>query len=188
MKTNYRHLVWILLVLASLLACNAFSGVQERVQGVKSTVGAVVTQAEGLATAVTTVQALATEAGPVIKTAQAYATQNPGIEKTAIAIATQAGIGEMPADIPILPKEQTTNLFSSREMVTYSTSLSFNDVKDFYEREMPQNGWQKSSEGEVNFDTMWVRNYSKAGKKALVTIMKDQQSNKVTVAIVIESK
>ncbi len=185
MKTPYRYILFVVLILGVLLACNTFSGIQGKVKEVQGTVGSVVTQAEGLATAVTTVKAFATEAAPLLETAVAYATENPGLEKTALALATEAGVGEQPADIPILPRDQTTAFFTTSELVSYSTSLSFNDVKDFYETEMPKNGWEESSDGQVDFDTMWVRSYLKPDRTATITLAKDASSNTVTVVVLI---
>lgn len=183
---TFRHALILTLVLGVTLACTALSGVREQIKEAQGTVGAVVTQAEGIATAVTTAKAIATEAAPLIKTAEAIATQNPGIEKTALAMATQIGFGEAPPDIPLLSKEQMTNLFASRHLVSYTALLGFAEVVGFYESEMPKNEWAETDLGKLETDTVWMRTYEKPGRAATVTIT--VANDQVLVAIVIVAK
>jgi hypothetical protein len=107
-KVRYLWLISILLI--AVFACQAVSGVQERVDTVKSTAMSVATDVQqgrdliGTARAITTqvggsgliqtAQALATQADEsgLLSTAQAFATeQGPGLVETALAVATQEG-------------------------------------------------------------------------------------------------
>ncbi len=110
-KQISRLILITILLLGGSLACSLFSGISERVGGVKATVeGAatavqkgqdVIATVQSAATEVMgsglakTVEAVATEQGPgIIATAQAFATeQGPGMIATAQAFATDQGPG-----------------------------------------------------------------------------------------------
>jgi len=120
-----------------------------------------------------TLQALATDKGPEVKaTLQAFATeQGPEIVATAKGLVTQvaAETPVVPEDIPLVEGERQ-HLTAILGMVTYSTSLPYDDVLSFYLAEMPANGWELVSEGSYQIPNSAVLNYQKVDRKATVSM------------------
>lgn len=182
MRTRFIRLLSAgLLLMSATLACI--------ISDIGSTANEVRLTAQALATlggeVVGTVRAFATQQAPYVATAQAFITQQAPLLETAKAViteqgpqfvgtaqelATQFAIGEAPADIPILSPESAQSLFTSRDVVSYATSLSFVSVVDYYKQAMPQNGWLGLPDEWSETQNAAILAYSKPGRKALLTI------------------
>lgn len=135
-----------------------------------------------------TMQAAATQQGPgLLETMQAAATQiGPGLEGTMQAVATQAASpGGAPADIPQVEGGKT-NLIATNSFVSYTTPLDLRSVMDFYEREMPNNGWTKVEQGSVVSAASAIFIYEKPGRRATLTISADTGVGATLVVIAIQ--
>lgn len=151
--------------------------------GIVQTAQSIITQAPDL---IETAKAYATENPQLVGTAEAFATENPGVVETAKAIATQGlNLGSKPEDIPLLPEDQMNNVFSTQNMVSYSTETSYAEVVDFYKREMLTNGWTAESKGNIEMDSMVVLNYQKDNSKAIVTISINPADKNTLVLVVV---
>jgi hypothetical protein len=135
-----------------------------------------------------TIQALATDKGPEIKaTLQALATdKSPEVKATIQAFATQQGpevvataqglVTQIAAETPVVPEDiplvegERQHLTAILGMVTYSTSLPYDDVLSFYLAEMPAHGWELVSDGSYQIPNSAVLNYQKVDRKATVSM------------------
>jgi len=175
----YRFLLVIILLVGLSLSCNLVTDIKETFE-MKNTAEAFITDIdiEGLATEFdfeaiatefdfeaieTEIDAMATEfdfdvietefgGGELFETSEF---QIPGF------------VGERPADIPVMP--EAANIMESADFVEYSVDVDINQVKNFYEQEMPKNGWTKTKEdigeGYANIT------YTKGGRTATLDIM-----------------
>ncbi|UCH61222.1 MAG: hypothetical protein JSV61_07000, partial [Anaerolineales bacterium] len=138
-----------------------------------------------------TAQAYATEQGPaLLATAQALATeQGPGLRETTQALATQAALnlGGAPEDIPVVEGERQ-NFIASSQLVSYFTRLDFQQVVDFYQAQMPANGWSLLEEGIVQAENTATLNYVKADRLASVTLTVNPLDNQTIVVITIQNR
>ena len=135
-----------------------------------------------------TAQAFATQEGPgLLATGQAFATeQGPALAATVQALATQAASGtRVPNDIPQVEGEKNV-LVDTSNFLSYTTALDLRTVEDFYEREMPANGWTKIEQGSVVSAASAIFIYEKSGRRATVTISADTGAGGTLVAIVIQ--
>jgi len=138
-----------------------------------------------------TAQALATEVGEsgLLETAQTFATaQGPGLVETAKAYTTQEGSGLIqtaqamitqlapttphpPADVPIVSGE--IKIFYAQEsLISYSTPIPIQEVVDFYNTQMPIQGW------DLVEDNVWI---SENG--AIITFVKNDWQAVITLGI-----
>jgi hypothetical protein len=209
---TYRYAWFLIVLLSASLACQLVSRVSETkatVQAVASeakgrvqilgTARAMITQVDGsemLKTAqavatelgesglMETAVAAATEEGPgLIETAQAFATnEGPGLEET-----VQASMGEAPEDIPIIEGDKE-NFVGGEFLVSYSVAMSFQDVVDFYKREMTANGWTKVDQGSVEAENTAALKYEKSDRNAEVTITFNPVDSKTFLIILISEK
>lgn len=158
--------------------------------GVKETMQAVATDI-GESGVKETAQAVATdimESG-VKETAQAMATEilDSGIKETAQAFVTDLPIsGEKPEDIPVLG-DGVGDLIATSELVSYFSNETFQDVLDFYKREMPLNGWNPIEKDSSVIDDLATLVYEKDGRKASIIITKIPFLGQVTVLITIQN-
>jgi hypothetical protein len=108
---------------------------------------------------------------------------------TAMAVATQlAGTGEeAPENVP-LPGGPLENLFTSANLVSFTTGQSFDEILNFYEEEMIANGWSKVDEGSVVTGNTAVINFQMVGQKAVVTISGLQDGAGTVVQIILQSE
>jgi len=83
-------------------------------------------------------------------------------------------------DIPMLPDADID--FSSPEFFSYHTATSPTDAAQFYETEMPKNGWT-AEEGNLIFDDGAFLNYTKGDETASVVIGTDENGTSVLVNI-----
>ena len=86
------------------------------------------------------------------------------------------------ADLPKLPDAKIE--LSTSELISYRTASSVKDAANFYETEMPNNGW---AAGENNKDLIMdesaILSYTKAGEKANVIVSKDDKGTSVMISI-----
>jgi len=159
-----------------------------KTQGSKiiGTIGAAVTEVMPL---VGTGEAIATREGPgIIATAEALATQHPGILETAQAFATQGFFsGQAPPDIPLVPKDKIGSFFATQDLVSFTTTLDYNTVLNFYKNEMHANEWTFVPEGyQIGNSSMLM--YSKPSRVATVVISVNPVANNTVVIITIQPK
>lgn len=132
--------------------------------------------------------AVATEERPsAIGTAKAFVTQEgPGLKETAQVAMTQVAgsLDEPPQDIPLVSGDRE-NFLGTNFMVTYMTTMSFQEVLDFYKSEMPAKGWTKVTQGTVETQDTAALNYEKDNRKAAVTLNVNPLDKKTIVLIVI---
>ena len=194
-------------VLAITFGCNLISGLGEQITDTRSTVEAAATQANeglellGTAKAVVTevnpkalaetAQAVLTEAADLglVKTAQALATeQGPGLIETAQAAATQFSQDTPPpADIPIVPGE-LGNYLAAPGFVSYFTRMPLKDVLNFYQEQMPANGWQRKENGYLETASVVIQPYEKPGGTATITLTQNPQDSTTIVLISYQIK
>ncbi len=187
-RKRYFGVILSFLILSGL-ACSLLSGVTDQGQDLLTTAQSLATDIDG-GEILSTVEALATEVvpGDMLATVQAAATgfdpedmlatadalgtqaasQGGDQLATAQALATQAG-GEAPDDIPLVDGEKS-DLFTSPFVVSYATSLDLASVTEFYQVEMPANGWDFDEETSVISDFASVLMYRKTDRTATVTI------------------
>ncbi len=186
-------------------------GARGTAEAAASEVRALASQAQGLATSVEesgylkTAQALATkEGGVVLATAQALATEAEeyGVLETAQAFVTEEGgnllatarviatqgvqTGSAPSDIPIVDEDTIVNFFGSESIVTYMTSLGFQKVVDFYKQEMPTNGWEATTQGNVETDKFAHLKFTKLNQTANISININPLDQKTLVTVWIQ--
>jgi hypothetical protein len=154
-----------------------------------------------------TVQAFATDQGPELlatgqalgtkaaesdleKTVQALSTYAPGdVFATLQAMATQLlGGGNLPADIPVVPDPNISDLTVTNQIVSYTTSLGFQSVLDFYQQEMPLQGWQADQSGSFTTGHAAVLKFEKADRPATVTILSASAQNSTSVLVHFRSR
>jgi hypothetical protein len=128
-----------------------------------------------------TAQAFATEQGPeMLETAQALLTQEgPGLVQTGQALLTQVviatpgpgdpGTAGVPADIPLVESDQQdfTHITGS---ISYSTGENVESTLQFYETQMPANGWSKVQEGSLATEQGAVLNYTKDDRRVTILL------------------
>lgn len=94
------------------------------------------------------------------------------------------GSGEIPPDIPVV-EDSKENLFGSENVVSYLTPFDFDFVLDFYQAEMPNNGWS-AKEGSVITDDAALLYFEKSGRDATVTLSYTPIDDKTAVLILIQ--
>ena len=91
---------------------------------------------------------------------------------------------EIPADIPVV-EDLNEILFSSKNVVTYSTSMDLATVISFYQDEMPTYDWKvKEDLTEIHNETA-VLQYEKSGRNAIVTLSSNMGDGFTYVMITI---
>ncbi len=195
-------------LLLATLACNALSeaisqnptvATAQAVATAAAEAGELLGTAQAFATdanlgdVAATAQALATEAnlGDVAATAQALATEaNLGdAAATAQALATQTfgNLGTPPPDVPRVAGE-IKDVFSTENLLSYSTPLAFADVVTFYKEAMPTNGWELQKNGSLEMPELVVLSYTRADRDAIVTISINPADKQTLVNIVVTKK
>jgi hypothetical protein len=141
--------------------------------------------------AIETIQGVATQIGEsgLPETVQAVGTQieESGVPETMQAFATEIVVepGEVPPDIPVMEGEKNA-FFGSEETITYTIDAGFQDVLDYYQREMPARGWTKIEGSSVVTEALATLQYEKPDRKATVVLTEIPFVNQVTVAINIQ--
>ncbi len=151
------------------------AGTQIAASGVKETAQAIPTELAEIG-AQATFEALRTEIAEsgAKQTLQAVATDLPSV------------LGDKPEDIPVLG-DGNSDLIATNSLISYFSIGSFQEVVEFYEREMPLQGWNRI-EGKVsNEDSLAVLVFFKEGRQATVTIKGIPLVNQVSVIISIKN-
>jgi len=196
-KMFFRWLLLVSLLAAVGLGCQLVNNITDGFQMV-STGQAVATEFGALATQIIpagieeTAQALVTEIDQsgIIETAQAAITEKaPELGETVQALSTEVYTSpeEAPADIPIVTGE-TNAFFGSPQAISYLVSLDLKDVLDFYQREMPINGWQQLTDQGFSNETMAEIHFVKGGRKAILLATQLPFVGQTSVAITIEGE
>ena len=94
-------------------------------------------------------------------------------------------IGDIPEDIPIVDSRKVNKLFKTPQLITYSTSISYDGVIAFYKNEMPNYGWNKVERGTTELDTITVLKFNKENKETTVSIYKNILGESTIVLITI---
>lgn len=95
-----------------------------------------------------------------------------------------ASAGSMPEDIPIPEDAQeAANAFG---MITFSSPSTPAEVAEFYEAQMPANGWTEVSVDELS--GMYMMEYSKDGRTASLMISADEEAGMTSVLITIQEE
>lgn len=201
---NFAYL-FLLILMAASLACS-ISGIQQQaatakqtadtlktdVGGVVAAGGSIINTAEALATQhpgiLETVQSVATQGAPLISTIQAVATYNPGLVQTAQAvIQKEIPTGEPPGDIPVLNRDQLHDYFGSSQYIFYTSPSQYTEVLQFYQTEMPNNGWQLNQNDSHDYSNAAQLVYEKDNRTATINLSLNPLNNTTVVVINISS-
>lgn len=119
-----------------------------------------------------TFQALATQAAGsgAAQTMEAIATeQGDQIQATLQALPTIGlELNNPPSDIPLPDEETLSGLFASQSFVTFQSAQDLGTLMDYYETEMPQQGWTQDKDGDLSTDSVVITNYTKQNRRATV--------------------
>lgn len=131
-----------------------------------------------------TARAFATQEGPsILQTAQSVASvQVPVLQETLQAMMTRI---PTPGDIPVM-KGDKLNYIASKQGVSYIVDANFKAVLDYYEREMPLNGWDRidaSSEVSGNAAAIF---FQKRDRLSIVNLSFNTATNQTMVSITIQ--
>lgn len=125
-------------------------------------------------------QAFAFEEGSIQMTFDIFDINQPvTIEPPAEAEAQAAGR----EDIPVLPDAQVE--FSSAGTISYRTASSVEEAAQFYEDEMPQNGWT-AQEGNAILAESAFLSYTKDGETATAFIGTDENGTNILISVAQE--
>jgi hypothetical protein len=191
--------------MAAALACS-LSGVQQKattvietantlqteVGGVISAGSSIINTAEAFGTQhpgiLETSKAIATQGAPLLSTIQAVSTNNPGLIQTAQAIVQQEiPTGEPPSDIPVIDRDQLHDYFGSSQYIFYTSPNQYADVLQFYETEMPNNGWQLDQNASHDYSNAAQLVYEKDNRTATVNLSLNPLNNTTVVVINIST-
>ena len=200
-RAIYRYLLVITLLVAASLSCNYIMRPVDQAVGMGQTAESIATEIEGLATEINIedlateidLESLATEVdlGSVATEVGDLATQieDSGALETMQAEMTALPdlLGEKPEDIPVMEGE-TMGVVGTAQFVTYVIKAPFQDVVDFYENQMPVNGWTKVEiESEIGGEYARLV-YEKGGRKAVVNVAVIPFMDQTSVAIEIQGQ
>lgn len=208
MKIQSYRFGWIIFLVGSLLvisACGLVDRAVEVANQAEKAAGTVQAAATSVQGVVTQVEGIATQAGEsgLLKTASAFATQAEesglkgtlevlatqvpdaagNLQETVMAVVTEGAYGEPPEDIPAAPGEHSL-IVESKDILSYHTTLSFEEVVTFYKDEMPVFGWTFENEW-LQAENTSVSQYTKETRKATVTISVNPVDNKTVVFVAI---
>ncbi len=205
MRRNSPTFVVIFILTLATLACS-ISGLQSQANSAEKTanafrtqVGGVVSQGNSLlqtARAVETehpgiletVEALGTQAAPLLGTLQAVGTDNPGLVQTAQAlIKDKLPTGQPPEDIPIYNREQAQDFFGSSQYIFYTSPSAYAQVLNFYQVEMPHNGWQYVETGSHLYANAAELKFTKDNHLTTINLSLNPLNNTTVVLIDISS-
>ncbi len=82
------------------------------------------------------------------------------------------------AQYPTMP--DATDVFSMGGMLSYQSASSFDDVLDFYEQHMPEEGWEESGESFISEGSA-ILEYVKDGKTITLSITETDEGISVTI-------
>lgn len=191
MKFNRRLLTGFVLLAALIVACScpvSLAGLNP-MNGIEETGKALASQLpQGMAE---TAEALATRVDispeEIARTAQAVVTD---VSPQEILQTAEAGVGtlvpgttgEPPADIPV-PGGDVSMQVSSPEMLSYTVKQSAEEVKAFYEAQMPAYGWTAVENDGFQVPGATALKFKKEAKTASVTIVGIGETTQVLINI-----
>jgi hypothetical protein len=125
-----------------------------------------------------------------VQTAQALTTVGPSeLLATLQAVVTQVNPENAPPpDVPLIPEGNYTNFFSTKNLVTYSSELPYDEIVSFYQTKMPEEGWTTANDGNWHTDKFTVMRYEKDNREASVTISENPLDQRTVVLIIITNK
>jgi hypothetical protein len=186
---------------ATALACS-ISCVQHKATSAKQTVNALQTDVRGIAAAgqsiintaatlgtqhpgiLETVKAVATQGAPLLSTIQAAGTYNPGLVQTAQAIIrNEIPTGEPPGDVPVMNRDQLRDFFGSSNYIFYSTAIEYSEVLQFYQAQMPNNGWQYLEYDSHEYANAAQLVYQKDNRSVSINLSANPLNNTTVVVI-----
>lgn len=86
-------------------------------------------------------------------------------------------------DIPMLPDAKVE--IAAADIINYRTASSVKDAAQFYEDEMPKNGWT-ADEGNMVFDENALLSYNKGDETASIIIGSDEEGTSIFISITKE--
>lgn len=180
MIRRFRLLLFLVLLILSSLACGLLSQVTDPVADVIDEAQQIATQVGDITTQVS-IEELST-------TMEAFATEMPieGLQATAEAVTEGLQPGEAPPDIPVVA--ETSNLYTSKDLVSFTTSLPYDQVVDFYKEQMPLNEWLLAESGNVESPSASILNFDKPQRRAIVTISANPLNAETVVLITITAR
>jgi hypothetical protein len=123
------------------------------------------------------------------ETLQAAATkvEESGVEETARAAITQALISpdQIPPDVPIFAGERSA-FVGSPQNISYFVKGEVKAVLEFYQTQMPLNGWTKVDYGSVVTEAAASLYFEKAGRKATIIITAVPVFRQTSVVITLD--
>jgi hypothetical protein len=132
-----------------------------------------------------TAQAFATQHPEAAATAQALITQLPGILATGMDSTVIAGSTSIAnPDIPVVPENQRSDYRENQNFINYSSSMTLQELTDFYKSEMPVYDWLLDPSKSLEQDVSAILIFTKGSKRADVIII-PVQDNQVNVTITI---
>jgi len=155
----FRILLMVVLLLAVSLSCKTITKPFEAVQDIINLatdvdVQGIVTQVEGLATDID-IEGITTQIEPMMTEIQDMITEMPDLS------------GDKPVDIPII--EGSEEMMSSKGLITFTTEKELYEIIDYYNQQMPANGWNKTGE-KVEEDSTELT-FEKGGRKATINVI-----------------
>lgn len=174
-KKVFRYIWLVVLLLAATLSCNLLTDIQEMIE-LKDTAEGIITDVGGIITEIP-IEGIVTGVG-------AMSTQFEAIETEIGTIVTEMPdfTGEKPEDVPIM--EGGMEMMASEGMIAYTIDKNYQEVVDYYEREMPINGWVKV-EGSVE-ESYAQLVFEKADRKATIDITGIPFIDQTSVTIMVE--
>jgi len=195
--TSYRWALALMILFFGALACGGISDMAEsaeKMEHAAQTAQAIATQGGEIATQLSesgfiqTGEALATDLAEsgIAATLQSAVAEMPGESADAKAtmdvVLTQGAYGEAPPNIPLVDAEMA-NFFGSASLVSYTTALPFEQVLEFYRREMPDYGWESGSDGNVVTPEFAKLVYQNPHQRVDVTISANSPASETLVMI-----
>jgi len=109
------------------------------------------------------------------------------LEATAQAIQDSFDSGEMPAEVPLV-EDPVEIIFSSKELLTYTTPLDFDTVLSFYQEKMTEYGWETQEDGNIFLGEMASLQFEKPDREASVILNVNPQDGTTMVTVTIQMK
>lgn len=104
------------------------------------------------------------------------------------AVATQYFLpAPPPEDIPIIPVEDVSNLFTNQSVVSYYVQVELAQVIEFYQSAMLNQGWWDISEPGKITENAAILKYLKPDKIATITLTDNPISEQTVVLITIRT-
>jgi len=157
-QKTFRYILLITLLIAISLSCKTVTEPIDKLTGIATDIEDMIGIAtdidiEGLVTDID-IEGMETELAPMITEVQQMITEMPDLT------------GDKPTDVPII--EGGEEMTATKGLIIYTTDKGLREVVDFYELQMPTNGWVKT-EGKVEEDTAELI-FQKEARKATISI------------------